>query len=324
MVKKVAAPGAGPSDSPGPVLSKNGSVTCLLLFLVLGWTGIATGQDLEPRFFSQTPVGMNFAVLATGYSEGNILFDQATTLEDVTGDLTSLAGAYVRTLDFFGVSGKVAAVVPVIWGDWEGRYQGEHASASRRGLADPTVELTVNFLGAPAMTMREMRGYSQKWVVGGSLKVGIPLGQYYADKLINLGTNRWAFRPRFGISRKSGPLTLEAMGSAWLFTDNSDFLGGALLEQGPLYSLQFSGVYQWPSRIWLGVGAGFSRGGKTRTNGIAADTYKKNTRWTFVLSLPVNKYNSVKLMYTNGLHTRAGSDFDTYSLAWSLRWGGEN
>ena len=79
-------------------------------------------RDLEPRSFSQTPVGMNFVVVALGYAQGNMLFDQATTLENVTGDLSSLAGVYVRTLNFFGASAKASAVIPVVWGDWKGRY----------------------------------------------------------------------------------------------------------------------------------------------------------------------------------------------------------
>lgn len=279
-------------------------------------------QDLEPRSFSQAPIGMNFGVVAMGHATGNMLFDQATTLENVTGELTSVAGVYVRTLSFFGVSAKASAAVPMVWGDWEGEFQGERATASRRGLADPMAELSVNFIGAPAMTMKEMRHYKQKWVVGTSLKVALPLGQYDPDKLINLGANRWGFRPRLGASYKSGPWSLEAIGSVWLFTANDDFWGGALLEQDPLWSAQFSGVYQFPSRVWVGLGAGLSRGGRSKTNGIASDTYKKNTRWAVILAVPVNRQHSLKLVYINGLRTRVGSDFNQATLAWSVRWGG--
>jgi len=311
------------SPSPGLVSVNHFSLSRLVLVVALMCiVGNATAQDLEPRSFSQTPVGMNFAVVSLGHAEGDMLFDQATTLEDVTGTITSGAAGYVRTLDFFGASAKASVVAPIVWGDWEGVYRGEQASASRRGLADPLLELSVNFLGAPAMKMSEMRGYEQEWVVGASLRMSVPVGQYFPDKLLNLGTNRWAFRPRLGVSYKSGPLTLEAMGSVWLFTDNEDFLGGALLEQGPMWSSQFSGVYQLPSRVWFGLGVGFSRGGQTRTNGIAADTYKKNTRWAAIVSVPLNRQHSLKFAYINGLRTRAGADFDQFNLAWSMHWGG--
>ena len=169
-----------------------------------------------------------------------------------------------------------------------------------------------------------MRNYSQKWVVGASLRMVVPVGQYFPEKLVNLGSNRWAFRPRLGVSRKSGPLTLEAMGSVWLFTDNDDFFGGSLVEQEPLWSLQFNAVYQLPSRIWFGLGAGFSRGGQSKSNGITSDSYKKNTRWASIVSVPLDHRHSLKLVYINGLRTRTGSDFDQVSLAWSMHWGGKD
>ena len=288
------------------------------------WAATAAGQDLEPRSFSQTPVGMNFAGLALGYAEGSMLFDQATTLEDVNGEITSLAGYYVRSLDFLGVSSKASIVVPVMWGDWTGKFQGDWRSASRRGFADPLLEFAVNFIGAPAMKMSEMRGFTQKWVVGATVKVSVPVGQYYPEKLINLGTNRWATRFRLGASRKTGSLTLETMVSVWVYAKNDDFFGGTVLEQDPLWSLQFNGIYEFPSRIWFGLGAGFSRGGHAKADDVYSDSYKKNTRWAGIFSYPVSLRHSLKLIYISGLRTRAGSDFDQLSLAWSMRWGGEN
>ena len=272
----------------------------ILASIILSGTSTVQAQNLEPRSFSQTPTGMNFVIVAMGYAQGNMLFDQATTLENVTGEVTSLAGIYVRTLNFFGASAKATAVVPLVWGDWEGRFQGEHAQTSRRGMADPQLELSVNFIGAPAMKMSEMKTFKQKWVVGASLKMTLPLGQYDPERLINLGTNRWGFRPRLGVSYKSGPLSLEAIGSVWLSTDNDDFYGGALVEQEPLWAAQFSGIYQLPSRIWFGLGVGLSRGGQSKTNGIASDTYKKSTRWAAIVTLPLNMQHSLKLIYING------------------------
>jgi len=299
--------------------------TCLSVSLILLLIGQAAwAQDLEPRSFSPAPVGMNFGVIAVGHATGDLLFDQSTRLEDVNGTITSLAAVYGRSLKIGGTSAKVVAVVPMIWGDWEGMYNGEFATASRRGLADPSLELSVNFLGAPAMKLSEMRNYNQKWVAGASVKVMVPLGQYMPEKLINLGSNRWAIRPRIGVSRKAGPLTLEAMGSVWLYQDNPEFLGSILVTKEPLWSLQFDGVYQWPNGVWIGLGAGFSRGGQASAGGLKSDSYQKSTRWAAVLSVPVAKRHSLKAVLIDGLSTRVGADLTNLSLAWSWRWGGEN
>ena len=86
--------------TPRALLRAGGFLPAVLLL----WAGAACAQELEPRSFSQVPVGMNFAALTLGYAEGSMLFDQATNVEDVTGEITSLGTAYVRSLDFFGAS----------------------------------------------------------------------------------------------------------------------------------------------------------------------------------------------------------------------------
>lgn len=284
----------------------------------------ASAQELEPRFFSQVPVGMNFAAVSLMHMDGGLVFDSATTIEDATGTVRGIGAGYVRTLGVFGASSKLTLAAAGMEGDWQGTYQGEPASRKASGLADPSVEWSVNFLGAPAMKMSEMRGYHQKWVVGASIKATIPVGQYDPDKLLNLGTNRWAVRTRLGASRKWERFTFEAMGSLWLYQKNDDFFGGNTLEQDPLFSMQFNGIYEFPSRIWLGVGAGFSRGGQATTNGITTDTYKKNTRWAAILSYPFGTRHSAKILYISQVSNRIGSDFDQFSLSWSMRWGGMN
>jgi len=285
--------------------------------------GAAGAQDLEPRSFSQAPVGMNFAVLSLGYADGDLLFDQAVPLEDVLGEITSATAIYVRTLGIFGASAKAAVIAPYMWGDWSGLYLGEPASTSRRGFGDPKLDLSVNFVGAPAMAMSEMRSYNQRTVIGASLRVSLPLGQYDSAKLMNLGTNRWGFRPRLGLSHRVGRFFLEAMGSVWLFTDNHDFFGGSHVNQDPLYSIQVNAIYQGKSGLWYGLGTGFSRGGQTIADGVAGDTYKKTTRWAAIVSVPVSKRHSVKAFYVNDLSARVGTSFNYYNLAWSFRWGGE-
>ena len=152
--------------------------------------------------------------------------------------------------------------------------------------------------------------------------VAVPVGQYDPDKLINLGQNRWGFRPRLGVSHKVGGWTLEGMGSVLLYTDNSDFYGGRKVSQDPLWSVQGNAIHQFRSGIWFGLGMGISRGGKTASDGVYGDTYKKNTRWAALFSYPVTRTQSVKIMYIAGLRTRLGSDFDQVSLSYQVRWGG--
>ena len=71
----------------------------------------AVGQDLEPRSFSQTPVGMNFAVVSLGYAEGSMLFDQQVVL----GHSASVNGIYIDSKTVMNISsGKVQLTAPTI------------------------------------------------------------------------------------------------------------------------------------------------------------------------------------------------------------------
>lgn len=284
--------------------------------------GTARAQDLEPRSFSMAPVGMNFGVLSYSNASGDVLFDQAVPITQATGRVNTLVAGYVRTLDFFGVSSKFKALLPYSFGYWSGLLDGAFVDTHREGFSDPRVELSVNFIGAPAIKMSEMRTYDKNTVVGASLQVVVPLGQYYPEKLMNLGQNRWAFRPRLGVSHKTMGWTMEAIADVWLYTENPDFYGGAKVTQDPLWSLQGNIIRQFRSGVWFGAGIGFSRGGKVASDGVYGDTYKKSTRWGLIFSYPLNRVHTVNAMYINGLKARLGADFDQISISYQIRWGG--
>lgn len=293
-------------------------VSTVLFFLA----GNAVAQDLEPRSFSQVPVGMNFLGLSYSHAAGEVLFEQAVPITGATGRVNTLAAAYVRTLGLFGDSAKFKAILPYSWGYWSGDLDGDFVDTAREGFSDPRLELSVNFLGAPAIKMSEMQTYTKHTVVGASLQVVVPLGQYYSDKLVNLGQNRWAFRPRVGLSHRVKGWNLETMVDVWLFADNTDFYGGTTASQDPLWSVQANVIYLFRSGIWMGVGLGGSRGGKVASNGVYGDNYHKNARWGAIITYPLNLTHSVKLLYIDGLRTRLGSDFDQISATYQLRWGG--
>ena len=301
-------------------------LTVLLLFaasipgLVLSPT--AAAQDLEPRIFAPAPVGMNFGLLAYGYSNGNILFDPSVPLEGSQGTVHTATAGFVHTIDFFGMTAKVTAVVPFGWGDWEGDVDGEFRTTSRRGFADPMVQFGLNFIGAPATDLKGMRHYRERTIVGGGLLVVMPLGQYDPDKLINLGSNRWVFRPKIGISHRISRWVLEAMGSVRLFTDNTDPFGSEVLSQDPLWALSVDAIYTVKPGLWVGVGAGMGRGGRTTVDGVPKDTYQRNGRLAAVLVYPLSRLHSLKLTWVDSVRTDRGTDFNLISLAFQMRWGG--
>lgn len=292
----------------------------LSLFLVLA--APAAAQELEPRAFSQVPVGMNFAILSWGYAGGDVIFDSSVPIEDATGNIQTITAGYVRSLGLWGKSAKLAVLVPYSAGDWEGQLDGSHAATSRTGFRDPAVQLSVNLIGGPALRMRDLALTTERTVAGISVLATAPLGRYDPSKLINLGAGRWMVRPRLGVSHSTGRWTVEFMGSVRLYQDNGDFYGGSTLAQDPLWSATADVLYRFRRGFWLGLGGALVTGGRTIVDGDAKNTYQKNHRLGAILAYPLNTQHSLKLLYVAGLRTTVGSDFDTVSLAWQMRWGG--
>jgi hypothetical protein len=158
--------------------------------------------------------------------------------------------------------------------------------------------------------------------VGASLQVSVPAGQYDETKLINLGTNRWFFKPEIGVSKALGPWTLEAQTAVTLFTTNNDFFNGNKRSQDPLYSLQAHAIYNFSSGIWGSVDATYFAGGRTTLNGVLQVDRQQNWRMGATLAFPVDLYNSIKLYASKGVSARTGNSFDLLGIAWQYRWGG--
>jgi hypothetical protein len=293
-----------------------------VLFLGAAAPSRAHAQDLEPRAYANTPTGMNFALLGYAYSDGGVTTDPSVPLTNADIQVHQTFLGYARALDLWGLSGKVAAVLPYAWLSGTAEFAGQPGEREVSGFGDPKLQLSVNFYGAPALSLKEFADYKQDLIIGASLQVSVPLGQYDSDKLVNIGTNRWAVKPELGVSKAWGPLILELMTGATFYTDNDDFFSGQTREQDPLYSVQAHLIYSLPLGIWAALDGTYYFGGRTTLNGARSDDRQENTRLGATVSLPVDRHNSVKLYASTGVTARTGSDFTTVGIAWQFRWGG--
>ncbi len=209
----------------------------------------ARAQQLEPRTYSNAPIGLNFLIAAYQYSWGDVLTDPSLPIKNVDAKVNEVALGYSRVLDFWGESGTLAVVLPYAWISASGQVEGQPESVERSGFADLGLRLSVNLLGAPALSLPEFRNYRQDTIVGLSLVVTAPTGQYDSTKLINVGTNRWSFKPEAGVSKALGQWILEADASVTFYTDNNEFLGNNVRQQEPLYALQLHAIYNFNPKL---------------------------------------------------------------------------
>lgn len=293
----------------------------LLLALLSTIPAVALAQDLEPRAYSNLPIGMNFLVAGYGYSEGGLSVDPALPLTDGELRVHTAVIAYARSVSVLGMAAKVDAVLPYSWLSGEATFAGAPRERNVDGFNDPRFRFTLNFHGAPALSMAEFADYRQALIVGASVQVVPPLGQYDASKAVNLGTNRWSIKPELGLSKAWGPLILELAPSVTFYTKNDDFLNGNRREQAPLYAVQGHLVYSIGGGIWASVDSTYQVGGRTTLNGVKDDDRLKNWRLGATLSLPIDRRYSVELYGSTGVASERGADFDSVGIAWQYRWG---
>lgn len=281
----------------------------------------ARGQALEPRFYANAPKNVNFALGGYVFSTGGLSLAPGLAVEDAELDIHTVFAAYARTLDLFGHTAKFDVSVPYIFLDGSATQEGTRITRSTNGMGDPTFRFSYNFYGAPSLTLEEFRAYKQNLVLGATMKIQAPLGQYDKDKGVNIGQNRWAIAPELGLSKRWGRFLFEAAGAVTFYTDNDEFIGKTR-EQDPLYSAQIHLVYVFKNKMWISLDANRYIGGETTVDGKKNDDEIANSRFGATMSVPVTSRQSVKLYASTGVDTRIGSDFDTFGIAWQYRWGG--
>jgi len=295
----------------------------VLAACVLAWVVPPAGaQDIEPRAYSNAPVGVNFLIAGYAYTRGGLPSDTAAPITNANLNTSNAVLAYARALDLWGLSGKFDAIVPYTWLSGTAEYRGEPVERTVSGFGNSAFRLSINLYGAPALTLKEFADWKQDLIVGASLQVLAPWSQYDSGRLVNIGTNRWAFKPEVGISKAVGPWTLEMQAAAAIYTDNDDFYGGNTRSQDPLYSLQGHLIYGFRSGIWASLDATYFTGGRTTINGVLNNDVQRNWRVGATLAFPVDRANSIKFYASSGVSARTGNNYDAIGVAWQYRWGG--
>jgi hypothetical protein len=299
-----------------------GYIVKVLLMAGLAVFSVSTReQQLEPRAYANTPVGMNFLLTGYGHTEGSVGTDAGSPLEDAQVTTDTLLLGYARSFGILGKSAKAGVSAGETWISGSASFQGQTYSRSVSGLTDVAIQGSINLYGAPALTLSEFTNYQQKLIVGTSLTITAPIGDYDDKKLLNIGNNRWSFRPELGFSQCFGRLTLEVVPAVTLYTDNEDFLGRTK-SQDPLYSVQGHVIYSFRRGFWGSVSGTYYTGGSTELNGIGQNNLQENYRVGAMLSVPLGENESIKVDGSTGVWARTGSDFWLIGAAFQIRWGG--
>lgn len=293
----------------------------LLLALVIFSSACSIfAQQLEPRAYSPSPVGTSFLLVGFGRSSGGVTFDPTVPLTDVHANLYSSFIGIGRTFGLLGRQSLITAALPYAWGSLSGKVGEQSGSITRSGLADASFRFAFNILGSPAFKPREFAATKHNnFILATSLTIDTPTGQYNSTKLINLGTNRWAFRPEIGFSRPIKKGNLDLYSAASLFTTNKAFFPGqSIRSQDMLASIQAHLSYTVRRGLWVAFDSTWYGGGATHLDNGPATSRQSNSRVGGTVSLPIGKMQSVKIAYSSGVTARVGAAFDALAVSWQF------
>jgi hypothetical protein len=291
--------------------------------LALCIVSAARAQELVPRAYVVTPVTSNAVTVSYTRLDGSLEFAGAVPITDATATVNLPVLSYYHSFSLLGRSANAAVVLPYGIGDFQGLVAEVPRSAHRAGFLDSAARVSMNFLGGPAMDSTEFAKWTQKTLLGMSLTVYAPTGQYDPTRLINYGSNRWAFRPEIGYSQRWGHWVLDGYVAATFFTHNNEFLVRNVRAQRPVEAFEAHLSYDFGRRAWVSLDANFWRGGDTSLNGVFnPHTNQKSSRVGLTIAVPFTLHQSLKISYSDGAYVRYGGNYHSVSLAWQYAWIG--
>ena len=289
--------------------------------LLFAAAGLSSAQELTPRAFWPTPHGTKIAVAGYAHSTGDIVTDASLPLVGVDSTIHQGVFAYQQTVNLAGRTTNIQFELPYTDGSTDGDFQGDPVSREFSGIGDFSATISVNLMGAPTMTRSDFQKFRQnpKPILATSLKIVAPTGEYEADKLINVGTNRWAAKIKLGYVRPMpGKWLLEMAAGVWVFEDNDEFLG-VTREQEPITALDLSVVKRFSPGFWGSIDANYYLGGRTIVDNDKRADFQRNSRLGVSVAYPFAGRHAVKASISAGVVTESGGDYNTIILNYLYR-----
>jgi hypothetical protein len=302
-------------------------ISALLLTGMAVWVALPVrAQDLAPRAYVITPTGLNAITLTWTYFDGGVNFNGTVPITGATGTYSISNFTYYHSFSFFGRSANFAASLPYGVGTFQGKVQQQQRSIYRSGLVDFVGRFSVNLVGGRAMPAEKFARWKQKVLLGASLKVIAPTGQYDPAKLVNWGINRWALKPELGYSEQWGNWLVDAYAGAWFYTTNPESFSVPVPKpqtEQPIGALEGHLSRNFKPGTWASLDANFWWGGVTSLSGVQnLATKQTGSRIGATFAWRFSKHQSLKLSYSNGTYIRFGGNYQTVQAAWQYSWLG--
>jgi len=274
------------------------------------------------RDWQNTPTDLNMVFGYYNRIDTNTPID--TTLP-ITG-LSLNADLYLfRYARSFGIDGRGSAIQFVQpYADVSASFDNaQFFTGTKRngGMGDTQIVFAHNIFGGPALSKEEFAQWKPETFLTAAAWLTLPTGDYDKDRIINIGANRWVFKPELGFGTPIGPTWLEINTWVSLFGDNKDYHGDSKLEQKPLYAIEGHYSYTINRALWASLDATYSRGGESRIDGDWQDNKQENALLGASMGFMLSPQFGGLLAYTDTVSERRGSpDVTTWTLRFQYVW----
>jgi len=245
--------------------------------------------------------------------------DPSLPITGVDSKINSLVLAYQQTISLFGRTSNFQFEVPFADATTVGMLVNGPGRREVSGIGDVSALLSINLIGAPTMNGESFLEFRQnpRAVLGVSVKVVAPTGQYDRDGLVNIGANRWAVRARLGYSQPlvSKKWVMELAVGTWFFEDNDEFLGFTR-KQDPITAIDFSIIRRFRPGFWGSLDLNYYLGGRSTFVGNEGADFQRNSRVGVTFAFPFKGRHALKTSFSNGIVTRSGDDYQTFAISY--------
>ena len=272
-------------------------------------------QFTDPRTYPNAPVGMNQLELGYAYAHANASVDTSLIVTGAKVNLHQGTIDYTRYFGFLHRLAWVEAVVPIA--GLEGSVTGTNIQGSTSGAGDSSCTVAMLLKGGPALTADQFKDYEQTTTLGASLAIAVPTGLYHSDKILNLGSDRWSFKPELGLSHPFGyeqKWALDAHANVYFYTDNSSYRGREILRQHSLPGVEGHISYLFNDTLWASVDTRYSFRGTTFLNGVNQSNAQQNFILGSEVNVSLNSRNSVIFEFAKAAVHENGPALTGFSL----------
>jgi hypothetical protein len=282
----------------------------------------ACAQFTDPRNYQNAPVGINQFELAYAYVRSNTSIDTSFVVSGAKFNLNQGLIDYTRHFALLHRTAWVEATIPIA--NLSGSITGTDIAGSTTGTGDSGYTAAVLLKGGPALSPEQFANAPTTTSIGLSLSTTAPTGQYDPNKLLNLGSERWSFKPELALSKPFGPeqrWVVDAYANSYLYTNNTSYRGAQILRQRALSALEGHISYTFNNTIWASLDTLYSFRGDTNVNGIGQDNPQRNFILGSELVVSPRSRNSFTFEFAKAAIHKNGPSLTGFAVKYDYTWG---